>query len=409
MISETTENNILVGVDVGGTFTDFVLFDFERKLVFSHKELTTPENPAEAILRGLPKILQQAEINPKNLSGLVHGSTVATNALLEGKGAKTALISTKGFRDIYQIGRQNRLDLYNLQVKMPSKLVSDHLRMEVEERILPDGHVETTLVNSKKEIKKILETNQVESVAISLLFSFANPKHEIEVSKWLESTGLFVSRSSEVLPEFREYERTSTTVINAYVSPVMAKYLNHLLQSLPQTPIRVMQSNGGTIRVEEAQRFGVRCILSGPAGGIAAAEYLKKILPNQNNLRPGIITFDMGGTSTDVSLIKDKPSITKELEINHLPIGIPVLDIHTIGAGGGSIAVLDSGGALQVGPESAGANPGPACYGVGRFPTVTDANVFLGRLCLNILSQGISKFPERKQARRLRNSLPNPV
>ena len=369
-----------IGIDIGGTFTDFVVYDPKSGNITTFKVLSTPSNPALAVLQGLQKVLSG------NTAQIIHGSTVATNALLERKGARTALITTRGFRDVLQIGRQNRPELYDWSKEPPPVLVASELRYEVDERIDSGGNVIQPLDAS--QIKSIITTctqARIESVAVCLLFSFLHPQHEQMISEHLRAAGFLVSSSSEILPEYREYERTSTTVINAYVSPILEGYLSTLEDNLPNIPMHIMQSNGGMISFKEARRNGARCILSGPAGGIVGAQYISKlIIRNQSKQHPAekvrVITFDMGGTSTDVSLIDGEPKLTTEAIVGGCPIHLPLLDIHTIGAGGGSIAYIDAGGSLRVGPQSAGADPGPACYGHGDLPTVTDANVVLGRI-----------------------------
>jgi N-methylhydantoinase A len=389
--------NLLVGIDIGGTFTDIVLYDPVDHTLITAKFPSSPAKPEQAVLSGLFELLSSRQGGLSEITSVVHGSTVATNALLERKGARTALITTAGFKDVLVIGRQNRAELYNLHLKRPEPLVPEHLRFEAKERINFAGEIQLPLKMDFVKIIEALHANEIEAVAISLLFSFANPVHENQIAGHLENEGWFITKSSDVLPEFREYERTSTTVINAYVSPLLQRYLNTLQNSLRGVPIRVMQSNGGSISVQTAGEYGVRCIVSGPAGGVAAAKFLQDQLTKQNDSdRIGLITFDMGGTSTDVSLIKDLPSTTREATIDGLPIAVPVLDIHTIGAGGGSIATLDTGGALRVGPESAGAVPGPACYGSGCHATVTDANLFLGRLLPEYFLAGkMPLYPEK--------------
>jgi N-methylhydantoinase A len=317
---------------------------------------------------------------------IIHGSTVATNALLEHKGARTALITTFGFKDVIQIGRQNRPSLYDWSVKPAPALVPPELRAEVHERV--DHHGDVLVQLDPSELDEILKSfirQRVESIAICLLFSFLYPAHEQVIADMLRSAGYLVSASSEILPEYREYERTSTTVVNAYVSPILDRYLSTLETSLPKSRLHVMQSNGGMISIAEARHKGAHCILSGPAGGIVGAQNIAQtIMSNQAGLDPAkilkLITFDMGGTSTDVSLIDGQPGLTTDSSVGGYPIHLPMLDIHTIGAGGGSIAYIDRGGSLRVGPQSAGASPGPACYGTGKLPTVTDANLVLGRL-----------------------------
>ncbi|MGE5222629.1 MAG: hydantoinase/oxoprolinase family protein [Omnitrophica WOR_2 bacterium] len=387
--------SVRVGIDIGGTFTDFVIYNPAAQKINTFKLLSTPGDPSEAVLRGIKMIRnQQMDIDP-----VIHGSTVATNALLEHKGAVTALITTRGFRDILQIGRQNRPALYDFFSEPTPPLVRDEFRFEVDERVDHRGEILIPLkIDHVDDLIPILREKKVESVAVCLLFSFLHPDHERKIAERLRSEGFFVSSSNEILPEFREYERLSTTVVNAYVSPVLDKYMSRLEDSLSGdsgilTHLRVMQSNGGQISIGEARRNGVRCILSGPAGGVIGSVHIARSVEGQNDRKMGekhtpvspgaslkLITFDMGGTSTDVSLVNGDPEVTNESILGGYPIRIPVLDIHTIGAGGGSIASVDPGGALQVGPESAGADPGPACYGRGFLPTVTDANLVLGRL-----------------------------
>jgi N-methylhydantoinase A len=359
---------IRVGVDSGGTFTDFVVIRGGVIEVF--KEFSTPARPEVAILQGMARIGGGAELE------VIHGSTVATNALLERKGARTALLTTAGFEDVLVIGRQTRRELYNISVTRPVPIVSDELRLGVQERVLYDGTAHRAL--DLKQVKRLVDQlrgEHVESVAVCLLFSFANPSHENAIAEALRPLGIPVSLSSRIMPEYREYERTSTTVINAYLATKMSEYLNRLNEQIKSRSLRVMQSNGGAVAARAASEFPVRTIVSGPAGGVVGAFHVAS-----NSGYPNIITFDMGGTSTDVALCKGEIQVTHEGEIDGLPVGIPMIDIHTVGAGGGSIAELDTGGALRVGPQSAGADPGPICYGRGARLTVTDANVILGRL-----------------------------
>ena len=374
-----------IGIDIGGTFTDFVIYAPAAETIRTFKLLSTPADPAEAVLQGLSRIQEEA---PQTRLSIIHGSTVATNALLERKGAAIALVTTRGFGDVLQIGRQNRPALYDFFADPLPPLVPAGLRFEVNERVDHEGNVLTDLDDHDVEevVKKVID-QRVTSVAVCLLFSFLHPEHEQIIADKLRAQGMLVSLSSEILPEYREYERMSTTAVNAYVSPILDHYLSHLEAGLPAgMSLRVMQSNGGNISLGEARRFGVRCILSGPAGGVVgcdtiARHALSTEISSMEANPARVITFDMGGTSTDVSLIDGKPQITTEAVVGGCPIRIPLLDIHTIGAGGGSIARVDAGGALRVGPESAGAAPGPACYGRGGdLSTVTDANLVLGRL-----------------------------
>ena len=380
-----------IGIDIGGTFTDFVLFDPKSGALQTFKRLSTPRDPAEAVLEGLASLnetwrvkREQAGIHSSRsthhaspLPEIIHGSTVATNALLERKGAATAFVATAGFRDLLTIGRQNRSQLYDFFADRPEPLVPAERRFEVLERVDQHGHVVRPLdLAELAPLVKRLRQVGVESVAVCLLFSFANPAHEQQVGAALRQAGLLVSLSSEILPEFREVERASTTAINAYVSPVLDRYLGRLAEHLQGSDFRIMQSNGGSISAQQARREAVRSILSGPAGGAVGAFHVAQAAGFSR-----VLTFDMGGTSTDVALCDGGIQVTSEGEIGGLPVRIPVIDIHTVGAGGGSIARVDVGGALRVGPLSAGADPGPACYGRGGdAPTVTDANLVLGRL-----------------------------
>ncbi|MCL4458669.1 MAG: hydantoinase/oxoprolinase family protein [Chloroflexi bacterium] len=360
---------MILGVDIGGTFTDFVLFR-DGKLAI-HKLLTTPDDPSEALCQGLK------DFNVPSDCPIVHGSTVATNAVLEREGATTAIITTKGFKDVLEIGRQTRPSLYDLMVDRPPLLVPSERRFEVSERIDYTGTVIQPLSTEEiGPIMRLLQAQNVGSVAICFLFSFLNPVHECLVRDVLlrEQDTLFVSLSSEILPEYREYERISTVTVNAYVSPIISLYIAKLRTGLGHS-FRIMQSSGGSISAETAINQPVRTILSGPAGGVVGA-YNVALASGFNH----VITFDMGGTSTDVSLCPGYIQETTESSIDGYPLRVPMIDIHTVGAGGGSIARIDSGGALTVGPESAGADPGPVCYGKGQDITVTDANLILGRL-----------------------------
>lgn len=369
-----------LGVDTGGTFTDFIVAFKNQQLSF--KVPSTPRAPAQAILTGLGYALDQLEQIEDAETEIVHGTTVATNALLERKGARTALVTTAGFEDVIEIGRQARPDLYNLSVVRPAPLVPAELRFGVKERIAADASVIEPLTQRELvALVKKLKLAEVESIAVSLLFSFAHPDHEKRIAEALEKLEVPVSVSHKILPEYREFERTSTVVINAYLAPKVSHYLGELTDGLArklkhqdETRLRIMQSSGGSISAEIAAREPVRTILSGPAGGVVAAMRVAELAGFDD-----IITFDMGGTSTDVALCRGEARTTNEAQIIGLPVAVPVLDIHTVGAGGGSIAYVDEGGALRVGPESAGADPGPACYGFGTRPTVTDANLVLGR------------------------------
>ena len=371
MSPDDERSPLSIGIDIGGTFTDFVVYDHDAGDVKTFKVLSTPADPAQAVLEGLRRL------SPAVGQSVVHGSTVATNALLERKGACAAFITTQGFRDVLQIGRQTRRNLYDWFSGGVPALVPQDRCLEVQERLDHRGRVLQSLAKrSLPSLIKALREQRVEAVALSLLFSFVNPGHERRIAQRLREAGFFVSASHELIPEFREFERASTTVVNAYVSPVLNRYLETLEESLPGGSFHIMQSNGGRIQAAQVRQEGVRSILSGPAGGVIGAEYIARLAGFSQ-----LITFDMGGTSTDVSVVNGAMHTTSEAEVAGMPIRVPVLDIHTVGAGGGSLARVDAGGALRVGPESAGADPGPACYGRGgQVATVTDANAFLGRL-----------------------------
>jgi len=365
-----SRRNIVVGIDTGGTFTDFVVLDGGRLRV--HKEPSTPDNPANAVLAGLKYVLHGEVVN------VVHGSTVATNALLERRGAKTVLVTTHGFEDVLEIGRQTRSDIYDLNVEKAVPLVPTERRLGVLERVDPQGLVlEPLSEESVRELVDQVRGINPDSVAICLLHSYANPDHERALLMALENRlDALVTASHLVLPEFREYERCSTTVVNAYVGPVMSRYLAYLAEALESDRVRIMQSNGGIISLEAARQHAVQTVLSGPAGGAVGGFEIARRSGCDN-----VITFDMGGTSTDVCLCPGELRRTTEAIIGEAPIRVPVIDIHTVGAGGGSIAYRDLGGSLRVGPLSAGAEPGPICYQRGGTElTVTDANLFLGRL-----------------------------
>jgi N-methylhydantoinase A len=360
---------IIIGVDTGGTFTDLIFKEGERWSIY--KLLSTPVNPAKAVLKGIERVASGKSRQ------IVHGSTVATNAILERKGVRTALITNKGFEDVLQIGRQNRSRLYDLAYRKEPRLVSRELTFGVSGRIQRTGEILEDLHQADcATLLDKLRHAGVESVAVCFLFSFVNPIHENRIKNALDELELPVSLSHEVLSEFREYERTSTTVINAYVSPKMKGYISHLMDSLESGDrLRIMQSNGGAISAQTAMNESVRTILSGPAGGAVGAFEVGKTAGYDR-----LISFDMGGTSTDVSLMDGKLSLTLESSIAGHPVKVPMIDIHTVGAGGGSMARVDPGGSLKVGPQSAGADPGPICYGKGDRITVTDADLYLGRL-----------------------------
>jgi N-methylhydantoinase A len=381
-----TAKSCRVGVDTGGTFTDFVFQSNGRFRIF--KLRSTPEDPSIAIKSGLEQVSTQTGVALDHIE-VVHGTTVGTNALLERRGARTALITTEGFEDVLAIGRQARPELYNLDAVKPPPLVPDELRFGLRERVTATG--ETFEPLNQKQLPKLisrLKKAKVESAAICFLFSFLQPEHEQQVARALQSLGIPLSVSHQILPEYREFERTSTVTINAYLQPLMGKYLTRLAKHTSQ--LRVMQSSGGSISAAVAGDEPVRTILSGPAGGVVGALQTARAAGFEK-----IITLDMGGTSTDVALCERAGlRVTNEASVAGLPIAIPVLDIHTVGAGGGSIARVDEGGSLRVGPESAGADPGPACYGRSLLPTVTDAHVVLGHFGGSGLLGGEFKLDE---------------
>jgi N-methylhydantoinase A len=381
-----------IAIDSGGTFTDCVFVRDGRLQII--KVSSRPNAPAEAIVDAVKLAAAHSSSNNET-HDLVCGTTVGTNALLERRGGRVALITTTGFEDVFEIGRQARASLYDLFLQKAEPLAPSSRRFGAKERLAADGSVVQPLNTAEvrrllRQIKKL----KPDSIALCLLFSFRNPLHEKRIASTLRSAGYAVSVSNEILPEFREYERTSTTVINAYLVPVMSSYLRdttvRISVLLPRQPhkksgkdhsrpsqasVRIMQSNGGIISAEEAAREPVRTILSGPAGGVIGASHAAKLARLDK-----CISFDMGGTSTDVALLTGELRTTNESIVAGLPVAVPMLEIHTVGAGGGSIARFDEGGALRVGPESAGAVPGPVCYGRGMNPTVTDAHAVLGHL-----------------------------
>ncbi len=378
-----------IGIDVGGTFTDMVLVDDARGKVYYTKTSTTPRDLAQGVINGIDKILSISGAKLEEIDYIVgaHGSTIGTNALIERKGAKVGLITTRGFRDVLEIGRVQRPPegLYDFNVDNPLPLVPRYLRQGVTERVDRDGKVIVPLNESEvEEAVRFFKAEGVEAIAICFLFSFLNPSHErraAEICKAIYPEAL-VSLSSELAPEFREYERTSTTVLNAYLQPLTIRYIDNLLGRVQakyghKIDLRIMQASGGTMTADMARVSAVRMVNSGPAGGAMAAAYIGRLTEEDH-----IISVDMGGTSFDIGLIVDgSPRITSDSKFEGFPVKIPIVDVHAIGAGGGSIAWLDVGGVLNVGPQSAAADPGPACYRRGGTePTVTDANVVLGRI-----------------------------
>ncbi|HEU5410291.1 MAG TPA: hydantoinase/oxoprolinase family protein [Candidatus Acidoferrales bacterium] len=382
-----------IAVDTGGTFTDCV-FAREGELCIL-KIPSTPENPARAIGEAVRKVLDESAAAPPGRLELTCGTTVGTNALLQRRGGRVALVTTAGFEDVLEIGRQARPHLYDFFGGRPEPLVPRERRFGLKERLGSDGEVLLRLNDAElRRVIRLVTKSRPDAVAVCLLFSFANAAHEKQITAKLRAAGFQVSASHEVHPEFREYERTATTVVNACLLPVMSRYLEEVERLARESArsnrtgnaprVRVMQSNGGIISSATAAHEPVRTILSGPAGGILGAQYVAELAGFSR-----VITFDMGGTSTDVALLDGDLRTTTESEIAGLPVSVPILDIHTVGAGGGSLARFDSGGALRVGPESAGADPGPVCYGRGTRPTVTDAHLALGRIGTDGLLGGV--------------------
>ena len=380
--------DIRIGVDTGGTFTDFVVWKDGR--LSNRKILSTPHDPSVAVQAGVADLL-----GPGVTVFIVHGTTVATNALLESKGGRIALVATAGFEDVLTIGRQTRRDLYRLRGATRPVLLPRDRSFGLAERVLASGEVERA--PGRRELAfliKRVKASGAEAVAVCLLHSYANPANERAVARALRQAGFLVSVSSEVLPEYREYERTVVTAVNAYLMPVMDRYLDGLERRLGRAELRIMQSNGGYIAPGRARREPLRTALSGPAGGAVGALCLARAAGF-----PDVISFDMGGTSTDVALIEGAIRRTNEARVGDFPVRLPIIDIHSVGAGGGSIAYRDRGGSLRVGPQSAGADPGPACYGRGEDPTVTDANLILGRLDPDFFLGGRMKIhPQRSRA-----------
>jgi N-methylhydantoinase A len=365
-----------LGVDVGGTFTDLVALS--HGTLVTAKVPSTPRDQSEGVMNAV----NTSEVEPEAVSALAHGMTVATNALLERRGARIALVTTEGFRDVLEIARQNRASLYDLAADRPPPLVPRELRFTVTERMGPEGEISPLDEESLEAAVSGVRDSEVEAIAVCLLFAFAHPDHERRVGEALREAlpDVYISLSSEVLPEFREYERFSTTAADAYLAPRLAAYLKNLAGKAEEGGVPaplIMQSSGGVVRVDDAISDAAGCVLSGPAGGVVGAAYVGSLGGYKD-----LLTFDMGGTSTDVApIIGGEAQTTTETVVAGVPIKLPMVDVHTVSAGGGSIAWADAGGALRVGPHSAGAEPGPAGYGKGgEEPAVTDANLFLGFL-----------------------------
>jgi N-methylhydantoinase A len=404
-VGDKQDDKILVGIDIGGTFTDFLLFDPTSQSFSIGKTLTTPSDPAKGVLNGIKQLLGDSGVNARDMRQIVHGTTLVTNALIERKGAKTALITTQGFRDAVEIGREHRYDLYDLFLELPKPLVPRSRRLELDERTLADGseHAPVDPESVARLVDAIRESG-AEAVAISLLHSYQNPEHERQVFAILAELApdLVVSASSDVVPEIREFERTSTTIANVYVRPLVERYLRQLESALESIgfhgALLVMLSSGGLSTVETAAKYPIRLIESGPAAGALAAAYFGELTG-----RPKLFSFDMGGTTAKCCLIGEQgPRHSAEFEVSRvyrfkkgsgLPISVPVIELIEIGSGGGSIARIDNLGLLKVGPDSAGADPGPASYGRGGIaPTVTDADLVLGFLDPNFFLGGEMKL-----------------
>lgn len=411
-----------LGCDIGGTFTDFVLVDDSTGEIRINKCLTTPADPSEAVETGIRQLLEGGPNFMPQLTEIIHGTTLVINAIIERKGAKTGLITTKGFKDVLELGRELRYDAYDIFAEYPEPLVPRPLRMEVDERIYSDGRVLKSLKEDEvREVLGALLDQGIQSLAVCLINSFENPVHELKIKEIVtrEAPDLFLSISYDVLPQIREYERTSTTVANAYVKPITARYLKRLQDRLQGLGFKgrlfIMLSSGGITSVETAREFPVRIIESGPTAAVIAAQYYGKMF----NL-PDIFCFDMGGTTAKSCLIqKGQAGLVSTFEVGRvqrfkkgsgLPIQVPVVDLMEIGAGGGSIARISKMGLLQVGPESAGADPGPVCYGLGGTePTVTDADLVLGYLDPNYFLGGAMKLDKSAAERAIKERVANPL
>jgi N-methylhydantoinase A len=406
--------SVRIGVDIGGTFTDLFLFDDLSRSTHIVKVPSVPASPEKAIVTGVQRVLKETRHRPEDIGFFIHGTTIATNAIIEYKGARVALLVTEGFRDLLYIVRQERPKLYDYFTQHPPPLVLRRRTYEIKERMLHGGQVKTPLDEeaTREVLCRIKHSGDVDIIAVCLLHSYANPIHERRIGELIreEIPGMRVSLSSDVLPEIKEYERAITTVVNAYVLPIVTDYLLRLDQELRRINVRsdlyIMQSNGGVMTAATATQKSVHTILSGPAAGAIAAMWIGRKAGFEN-----LISIDMGGTSADVSLTHDgKLSYAKESLVSGHTIKVPTIDINAVGAGGGSIAWVDQGGALQVGPASAGADPGPACYGRGgQEPTVTDANLVLGRLSPDYFLGGEMKLDVEAARRAIYDRVARPL
>lgn len=374
----------MIGVDVGGTFTDFSVFHQETGKLFHFKHSSTNQDSSIAIVDGIQKVLAMENADTSKVVYLAHGTTVSTNALIEKKGASVGLITTEGFHDIMEIGLQKRPEMYDTLAQKPQSLIQPGMNKGVPERIRFDGQVVKPLDEEKvRQVVQLFKANGVNSIAVATLFSFLNPMHERRIKEIIqeEYPGVYVTISSELVPEFREFSRMSTTVLNSYLGPIMENYVQNFRDSVKRIGVQVepyvTQSNGSIISIQDTIEFPIKTAVSGPSAGVIGAAHIGRQCGIDK-----IITFDMGGTSADISLIENaQPQVSNERLVEGYPARIPMVNIITIGAGGGSIAAIDEGGGMKVGPKSAGATPGPACYGRGGvLPTVTDANIVLGKL-----------------------------
>ncbi len=414
--------DIRIGVDIGGTFTDLLILDPSSGSFYVGKTLTTPDDPSRAVRNGLSEMLQRHSIDPGRVRQIIHGTTLVTNALIERRGVPTALITTKGFRDAVEIGHEHRYDLYDLFLELPQPLVRRRWRLEVDERVLADGAIEQPVAPSQvTELIEEMRSGGIEAVAVALLHSYRFPDHERQIGDILdrEAPEMTVSLSSDVVPEIREYERTSTTICNVYVRPVVDRYLAHLEESLHDlgidSSLLIMLSSGGICTIDTARRYPIRLVESGPAAGALAAAHLGGGI-GVNNL----LSFDMGGTTAKACLIDGgKPLTSSEFEVSRVyrfkkgsgfPVSVPVIEMIEIGAGGGSVASVDNLGLLKIGPRSAGAVPGPACYGQGGIePTVTDADLLLGYLDPNFFLGGSMTLDRSAAAKAIEEQVAKPL
>lgn len=397
-----------LSVDVGGTFTDIVVYDDAEKKTYTTKVSSTPSDYSIGIEEGIKKISRVYGLPVENMDYFIHGTTVATNTLLERKGAKTALVTTKGFRDVLEIGRQKRPDLYNFWVKRPQPPIPRYLVFEIDERTLADGTVLKSVERGDAEaVIEQLKRFGVESVAICFVNSYINGENELKMKEIVQEQmqGIHLCTSVETLPEIKEYERFCTTSVNAYLMPRVKDYLMHLDEKRKEigvpASVHIMQSNGGVMSSVAAGERSVHTVFSGPAGGVLAATYMARLLKEEN-----VVTIDIGGTSSDLALLHDyEVAFTTSGELGGFPVQVPMVEMHTIGAGGGSIAWVDVGGGVHVGPQSAGAFPGPACYGNGDDPTVSDANLLAGYLNPDNFLGGEMKLDKEKSVQAIESKI----